>query len=103
MLIEGIDIERVEAAVFDLGGVFLAGGVESVQAFGDRHGLTPEAWRAIRRDLFNDEEGIWSVVERGQATFTDFVTRLRKLALARCELLFQLAGTCLKFFLRVGI
>lgn len=81
MLIEGIDTDRVEAAVFDLGGVFLAGGVESVQAFGDRHGLPPDAWRAIRRDLFHDEEGIWSVVERGQATFADFVTRLRKLAL----------------------
>lgn len=81
MLIESIDTDRVEAAVFDLGGVFLAGGVESVQAFGDRHGLTVEAWRAIRRDLFHDEEGIWSAVERGHATFADFVTRLRKLAL----------------------
>jgi len=81
MLIEGIDIERVEAAVFDLGGVFLAGGVESVQAFGDRHGLGADAWRAIRRDLFHDEHGIWSAVERGQATFADFVMRLRKLAL----------------------
>ena len=86
MLIEGIDTERVEAAVFDLGGVFLAGGVESVQAFGDRHGLTVDAWRAIRRDLFADDTGIWSVVERGQATFADFVTRLRKLALEHgCE------------------
>jgi putative hydrolase of the HAD superfamily len=81
MLIEGIDTERVEAAVFDLGGVFLAGGVESVQAFGDRHGLTVDAWRAIRRDLFADDAGIWSAVERGQATFADFITRLRKLAL----------------------
>lgn len=81
MLIEGIDTDRVEAAVFDLGGVFLAGGVESVQAFGDRHGLTVDAWRAIRRDLFHDETGVWSAVERGQATFADFVTRLRKLAL----------------------
>ncbi len=81
MLIEGIDTDRVEAAVFDLGGVFLAGGVESVQAFGDRHGLTADAWRTIRRDLFHDEQGIWSVVERGHATFADFVTRLRKLAL----------------------
>jgi len=81
MLIEGIDIERVEAAVFDLGGVFLAGGVESVQAFGDRHGLGADAWRAIRHDLFHDEHGIWSAVERGQATFADFVMRLRKLAL----------------------
>jgi putative hydrolase of the HAD superfamily len=81
MLIEGIDTDRVEAAVFDLGGVFLAGGVESVQAFGDRHGLGPDAWRSIRRDLFHDDAGVWSAVERGQATFADFVTRLRKLAL----------------------
>lgn len=81
MVIEGIDTDRVQAAVFDLGGVFLAGGVESVQAFGDRHGLGVDAWRAIRRDLFHDDSGIWSAVERGQATFADFVTRLRKLAL----------------------
>ncbi len=80
MLIEGIETERVEAAVFDLGGVFLAGGVESVQAFGDRHGLATEAWRTIRRDLFHDESGIWSAVERGQATFDDFVERLRALS-----------------------
>ncbi len=86
MVIEGIDTDRVEAAVFDLGGVFLAGGVESVQAFGERHGLTTDAWRAIRRDLFHDDSGIWSAVERGQATFADFVTRLRKLALEHgCE------------------
>lgn len=81
MVIEGIDIDRVEAAVFDLGGVFLAGGVESVQGFGARHGLGADAWRAIRRDLFHDDAGIWSAVERGRATFADFVTRLRKLAL----------------------
>lgn len=80
MVIEGIDTERVGAAVFDLGGVFLAGGVESVRAFGERHGLAPEAWRAIRQDLFHDDTGIWSAVERGQATFADFVARLRALA-----------------------
>jgi putative hydrolase of the HAD superfamily len=80
MLIEGIETERVEAAVFDLGGVFLAGGVESVQAFGERHGLSADAWRAIRRDLFHDDEGIWSAVERGHAAFADFVARLRALA-----------------------
>jgi putative hydrolase of the HAD superfamily len=80
MIIEGIDPERVQAAVFDLGGVFLAGGVESVQAFGDRHGLQPDAWRAIRRDLFHDEDGVWSAVERGNASFDQFVARLRALA-----------------------
>jgi putative hydrolase of the HAD superfamily len=87
MVIEGIDLTRVEAAVFDLGGVFLAGGVESVQAFGDRHGLAPEAWRAIRRDLFHDGAGIWSAVERGEAPFAAFVARLRSLARAQgCEI-----------------
>jgi putative hydrolase of the HAD superfamily len=77
-LIENIDPERVEAAVFDFGGVFIGGGVESVQAFGDRHGIAPDAWRRIRRELF-DESGLWSAVERGAATFDEFVTRLRTL------------------------
>jgi putative hydrolase of the HAD superfamily len=80
MMIEGIDPERVEAAVFDLGGVFLAGGVESVQAFGNRHGLDADAWQAIRRELFNDKDGIWSAIERGDATLAEFVARLRALA-----------------------
>jgi putative hydrolase of the HAD superfamily len=75
-LIEGIDPDRVEAAVFDLGGVFIGGGVESVQAFGDRHGLSRAAWDAIRRELF-DAAGLWSAVERGGATFAEFVTHLR--------------------------
>lgn len=78
-LIEGIDPTRVEAAVFDLGGVFLAGGVESVRAFGDRHGLPDEAWRTMRRQLF-DDDGVWSAVERGSATLADFIARLQGLA-----------------------
>ena len=77
-VIEGIDPERVGAAVFDFGGVFIGGGVESVQAFGDRHGVPPDAWRAIRRELF-DERGLWSAVERGTASFTEFTARLRAL------------------------
>jgi putative hydrolase of the HAD superfamily len=80
--IEGIDPTRVEAAVFDFGGVFLAGGVESVQGFGERHGLPDDAWRAIRRDLFHDD-GLWSAVERGTATFAEFVARLRALVAAQ--------------------
>ena len=79
LLIEGIDPERVEAAVFDFGGVFVAGGVESVQGFGDRHGLSAEAWHRIRRELFHDATGLWSAVERGGATFAQFVARLRAL------------------------
>ena len=78
MLIHGIDPARVAAAVFDLGGVFLAGGVESVRAFGERYGLAPDAWDAIRSELFNDL-GIWSAVERGERPLDDFVARLREL------------------------
>lgn len=79
LLIEGIDPERVEDAVFDFGGVFVAGGVESVQGFGDRHGLSANAWQRIRRELFHDTTGLWSAVERGEATFAQFVARLRVL------------------------
>ncbi len=77
-VVEGIDPARVEAAVFDFGGVFIGGGVESVQAFGDRHGIASDAWRSIRRELF-DERGLWSAVERGTATFAEFTARLRAL------------------------
>ncbi len=78
MLVHGIDPRRIEAAVFDLGGVFLAGGVESVRGFGARHGLVPETWDAIRSELFH-EAGIWSACERGEVPFERFVTRLREL------------------------
>lgn len=80
-LVHGIDPARVEAAVFDLGGVFLAGGVESVRSFGTRHGLAAQAWDAIRAELFH-ETGIWSACERGERPFADFVTRLRQLVAA---------------------
>ena len=79
--VHGIDPVRVEAAVFDLGGVFLAGGVESVRAFGLRHGLAPDAWDEIRSELFHDR-GIWSAIERGERPLEDFVTRLCELAAA---------------------
>jgi putative hydrolase of the HAD superfamily len=77
-LVHDIDPGRVQATVFDLGGVFLAGGVESVRGFGDRHGLVPEAWDAIRGELFH-EDGIWSACERGEVTLERFVARLREL------------------------
>jgi putative hydrolase of the HAD superfamily len=76
-LVHGIDPRRVEAAVFDLGGVFLAGGVESVRSFGARHGLSPHAWDAIRAELFA-ETGVWSACERGERPFSDFVAELRE-------------------------
>lgn len=78
MHVHGIDPHRVEAAVFDLGGVFLSGGVESVRGFGARHGLAPQSWDAIRGELFR-EAGIWSACERGEVTFERFVARLREL------------------------
>jgi putative hydrolase of the HAD superfamily len=77
-IVHDIDPSRVEAAVFDLGGVFLAGGVESVRGFGARHGLAAETWDAIRHELFH-EEGIWSACERGEVTLERFVARLREL------------------------
>lgn len=81
MAVHGIDPARVAAAVFDLGGVFLAGGVESVRGFGARHGLAPDAWDAIRSELFH-EAGIWSACERGEVPFERFVARLRELVTA---------------------
>ncbi len=80
MTVDGHDVDpaRVQAAVFDLGGVFLAGGVESVRGFGARHGLAPDTWDAIRGELFHDE-GIWSACERGEVTLERFVARLREL------------------------
>ncbi len=80
-LVHGIEPRRVEAAVFDLGGVFLAGGVESVRGFGARHGLAADAWDAIRSELFH-EAGLWSACERGELPFERFVGRLRELVAA---------------------
>jgi len=77
-IVHDIDPSRVQAAVFDLGGVFLAGGVESVRGFGARHGLPQETWDAIRYELFH-EAGIWSACERGEVTLERFVARLREM------------------------
>jgi putative hydrolase of the HAD superfamily len=77
VLVHGIDPSRIHAAVFDLGGVFLAGGVEAVASFGERHGVPSDAWTTIRRELFDHETGLWCDVERGTCTFDDFVVRLR--------------------------
>ncbi len=74
-----IDPTRVRATVFDLGGVFLAGAVESVLAFGTRHGIPREAWTAIRDELFA-EAGVWAACERGEVPFERFVERLHGLA-----------------------
>ena len=80
VLVHGIDPSRIGAAVFDLGGVFLAGGPEAVASFGERHGVPAEAWTAMRHDLFHHERGLWCDVERGTRSFDDFVERLRQRA-----------------------
>ena len=67
MQIQGIDTDRVKAAVFDLGGVFLEGPVDNVARFGPRVGLNEAVWRAMRHELFI-EEGWWNNVERAEMT-----------------------------------
>lgn len=39
---EGYDFTGTQAVVFDIGGVLIAGGVDTVRAFGTRHGLHPD-------------------------------------------------------------
>ena len=70
-LLHGIDAGRVGAVVFDLGGVFLAGTVDNVIAFGESVGLTAPVWQALRQELFI-EEGAWNRVERGEMTLDAF-------------------------------
>lgn len=71
-----IDPERVRAVVFDLGGVLIEGGPSEVIAFGDRIGLSAQAWRELRRDIFGND-GNWAKLERGEIAFADFVAELR--------------------------
>ncbi len=75
MKIQGIDPGRVKAAVFDLGGVILAGGVENVEQFGMRLGLTEETWADMRRELFL-QPGWWDRLERGEMALDDFAGEL---------------------------
>ena len=66
-----VDAGRVRAVVFDLGGVFLAGGPGEVRAFGPRHGLSQEHWDAIRQDLFVAGD-LWGQVERAELSLEEF-------------------------------
>ena len=75
MKIHGIDPSRVKAAVFDLGGVILAGSVENVEQFGIRMGLTEETWADMRRELFI-QPGWWDRLERGEMALDDFAGEL---------------------------
>jgi putative hydrolase of the HAD superfamily len=70
-----IEPARVRAVVFDLGGVFLEGGPSNVRAFGERIGLAPAAWDAIRDELFVRGDA-WDRVERGEASLDDFARTL---------------------------
>ncbi len=72
-----IDPARVRAVVFDLGGVFLDGGPSAVWAFGLGHGLSPERWGEICRELFIEGDH-WDRVERAEATLEEFATTLRE-------------------------
>jgi putative hydrolase of the HAD superfamily len=68
--------ERVEAVVFDLGGVLIEGGPSEVVAFGKRVGLAVGAWESIRRDLFGND-GPWAELERGEIGFEAFIDELK--------------------------
>ncbi|HKI99859.1 MAG TPA: HAD family phosphatase [bacterium] len=72
----GIEPRKVRAVVFDLGGVFLEGGPSNVRAFGARIGLAPEAWDAIRHELFVEGDA-WDRVERGESTLDQFAQVLQ--------------------------
>ena len=72
----GVDASKVRAVVFDLGGVFIEGGPDRVLSFGERHGLPPEAWDAIRRELFIAGEW-WNRVERAELSLDAFSVELR--------------------------
>lgn len=69
--VNGIDLDRVGAVVFDLGGVFLESTVENALRFGESVGLSTEAWREIHHDLFI-AAGPWDAVERGEMTLDAF-------------------------------
>jgi putative hydrolase of the HAD superfamily len=66
----------VRAAVFDLGGVLMAGGPSEVIAFGDRVGLQASHWETLRRNVFGND-GTWARLERGECTLAEFVEHLR--------------------------
>ena len=72
-----IDPHRIRAAVFDYGGVLVAGGPGEVAAFGGRTGLTEDIWRPLRREFFGND-GIWAKLERGEVAYSDFTSALRR-------------------------
>ena len=71
------DASKVRAAVFDYGGVLIAGGPSEVAAFGGRTGLSEDVWRPLRREFFGND-GIWARLERGEVPYSDFTAELRR-------------------------
>ncbi len=70
-----IDASRVQAAVFDMGGVLLEGGPSDVAAFGARVGLDGAAWEELRLAIFGNA-GPWSALERGEISLESFIAHL---------------------------
>ncbi|HYC57274.1 MAG TPA: HAD family phosphatase [Candidatus Binatia bacterium] len=71
------DPADIDAAVFDYGGVLIAGGPREVVAFGLKCGLTEEVWKPLRRRIFGNN-GRWAELERGQVSYQTFVEELRQ-------------------------
>jgi epoxide hydrolase-like predicted phosphatase len=69
-------MKKIRAAVFDYGGVLIAGGPSDVAAFGGRTGLSEDIWRPLRREFFGND-GIWARLERGEVPYDDFTAALR--------------------------
>jgi putative hydrolase of the HAD superfamily len=74
---DDLDYERIQAVVFDLGGVFLEGGPSEVAQFGMRYGMDSHVWNELRRELFIDGDD-WDRVERGEAPLDAFAETLRR-------------------------
>jgi putative hydrolase of the HAD superfamily len=74
---DAIDPARIRAAVFDYGGVLIAGGPSDVAAFGGKTGLSEDIWRPLRRQFFGND-GIWAQLERGEVPYEDFTAALRR-------------------------
>lgn len=80
--IDAIDVARIGAAVFDMGGVILAGGPSDVRAFGARVGLNDETWAELCAGIFGND-GVWASIERGEISFEQFCSHLSQQILER--------------------
>jgi putative hydrolase of the HAD superfamily len=75
--VHGIEPHRVRAAVFDLGGVFIANSVRNVERFGGKVGLPEDIWNALRQDLFLNA-GWWDRLERAEISLDAFAQELQR-------------------------